>query len=676
VVARSASDTPGFSPIERPRVSIANDGTLAAIAESTRVVVVEVPSGAPFAEIGVDSEALVTEVAWIGAPPRLLVMSRYASHSTVHLVDPHGPRTISEIRLEPPMRLFSTVGPHALAVGAMGAAMMTAGEAHLTPYQFPARTIPATGGAAGNNFVVALAGSVEEWDPAARMPRRRLRLPRPAVITNLGGSERAVWMTTQQDPTRIDVIPLVNRGQPKQHELPEPIAHVTGHPRSDLLVCVGADSGKIYVVDLDGRSRLRVLGPEGIDRTEAAGLVVGRMIGVLAAQAGRPITVVTLDGREVEDAPMVPVPAVLEPEEPKRRSTLSDDDEPTVAPAAVAPAAVAPAAVAPAAVAPAAVAPAAVAPAAVAPAAVAPAAVAPAAVAPAVLPEQVLATPPPTMIIQSPAQAPSLFRHPTIAPTPAPARPAAKAPTTVGAQNLADRFSSWRDKQRSSQPRSESAGAMPWIDPRPTWRDEAVTWSRAVVAGSVDRGAPSCPPIDALAVRFELAANLVPALVLLYGAHLSGERGVAPIDISRVLGRRWNEALGRGDLAERGLAVYHDSRVRLAPPIQRVLDELPISTGTLVGDAGTVALLGPCVVVAGDESLVAIAERCLASVGGAILAASDDVDPEELFTEARARGAAPMLRITNRDIEPGNDPAIFVVSDPVVAERLGIPRLG
>ncbi|MDX2093911.1 MAG: hypothetical protein SFX73_39115, partial [Kofleriaceae bacterium] len=545
-----------------------------------------------------------------------------------------------------------------------GAAMMTAGEAHLTPYQFPARTIPATGGAAGNNFVVALAGSIEEWDPAARMPRRRLRLPRPAVITSLGGSERVVWMTTQQDPTRIDVIPLVNRGQPKQHELPEPIAHVTGNPRSDLLVCVGADSGKVYVVDLDGRARLREHRPEGLERTDAAGLVVGRMVAVLAAQAGRPLAFVTLEGREVEDAPAVPVPAVLEPEpEPRRRSTLSDEPEPVVAVApAPAPKPAAPQAPAPA-----------LAVAAVSP----PAPVVAAAPPPApVLPEHVLATPPPTMVLQGPAQ--SLFRHPTIAPTPTPVRPAAKASTTVSAQNLADRFSSWRDKQRASQPRGESsAGAMPWIDPRPTWRDEAVTWSRAVVAGSVDRGAPACPPIDALAVRFELAANLVPAVVLLYGAHLSGERGVAPIDISRVLGRRWNEALGRGELAERGVALYQDSRVRLAAPILRALDELPVTTGTLVGEGGTVALLGPCVVVAGDEPLLAIAERCRASVGGAILAADDDADPAELFTEARARSAAPMLRITDHDaIEPGTDPAIFVVSDPAVAERLGIPRLG
>jgi len=616
MVARSATQTPAFTPLERPRLAIAHDGTLAAIVESTRVVIVEIPSGAPFAEVGIDAEALTTEVAWVGAPPRVLVMSRYATHCTVHLVDPHGPRTVAEIRLEPPMRLFSTVGAHALAVGGMGAAVMTAGEAHLTPYQFPARSAPATGGAAGSNFVVALAGSIEEWDPAARMPRRRLRLPRPAVITNLGGSERAVWMTTQGDPTRIDVIPLVNRGQPKHHELPEPIAHVTGHPRSDLLVCIGADSGKVYVVDLDGRARLRVLGTEGIDRTEAAGLVVGRMIGVLAAQAQRAITVITLEGREAEAEPgsvTVPVTA-SSPPEPVKKSTLTGDEEPAAAAAAEVP--------------------------------------------------------------EVPA-APSLFRHPTIAPTVAPARPAPAKPSTTSAQNLAERFSMWRDKQRQAQPRADAASTVPWIDPRPSWRDEAVAWARAVIAGSVDRGAPSCPPIDELALRFELAANLVPALVLLYGAHLGGDHGVAPVDVARVLGRRWNEALGRGDLAARGLAIYHDSRVRLAPPILRALDELPIATGSLIGEAGTVALLGPCVVVAGDERLVAIAERCLASVGGAILAAHDDAEPEELFAEARARGAAPMLRLTQHEaVEPGNDPVILVVADAALAERLGLPRLG
>ena len=114
----------------------------------------------------------------------------------------------------------------------------------------------------------------------------------------------------------------------------------------------------------------------------------------------------------------------------------------------------------------------------------------------------------------------------------------------------------------------------------------------------------------------------------------------------------------------------------LAGPIRRALDEVSVTTGTLVGELGANTLLGPCVVVAADEPLAVVAERCLASVGGAILAAHDDADPGELFLEARARGAAPMLRVSVGDIvQLGTDPAILVVGDDAVADQLGVPRL-
>ncbi len=346
MVARTTSGTSAFAPAVRPRIAVAADGSLAAIVEPARVTVIEVPSGAVVAEIGVDPDAAACEVAWVSAPPRLIVLSRYAAHSTVHLVDAHGPRTVAEIRLESPMRLYATVGPHALAVGAMGAAVLTAGDGHLMPYQFPARAVPACAGAAAGQFVVALAGAIEEWDPATRMPKRRLKLPRPSIITAVGGSERAMWMTTQQDPTRVDVMPLVNRGQPKFHDLPEPIASVAAHPRSDLIACVGADTGRLYVVDLDGRARLRVIAADGIDRVEAAGLVVGRMVGIVAAQARRQVAVIALDGRDGSEAAGTPavLPAVAEDastasafgtpapaEEPAPRSSLYEDAEVAIA---------------------------------------------------------------------------------------------------------------------------------------------------------------------------------------------------------------------------------------------------------------------------------------------------------------------------------------------------------
>jgi hypothetical protein len=200
-----------------------------------------------------------------------------------------------------------------------------------------------------------------------------------------------------------------------------------------------------------------------------------------------------------------------------------------------------------------------------------------------------------------------------------------------------------------------------------------VAWSRTIASGAIDHSVPGAPVVDALLARFDLALALHPVLVLLYGAHLCGERGVAPVDVARVLDRQWDEALGRGELAARGVAEYAGSRVTLSPVVLRVLDELPPVTGTMVGEPGPAALLGPCVVVAGDEPLAAVAERCLGRVAGAILAAHGDPDRAALLLEARARGAAPMLRAVL--VAPPSDAAIFVLGDAELADRLGLPRL-
>jgi hypothetical protein len=247
--------------------------------------------------------------------------------------------------------------------------------------------------------------------------------------------------------------------------------------------------------------------------------------------------------------------------------------------------------------------------------------------------------------------------------------------------SVSERFSAWRDLVHQNQQQDDpiAAAAVPTSaspargDARPSWRDEVVAWSRAITSGAIDHSVPAAPAIDALIARFDLALALQPVLVLLYGAHLCGERGVAPLDVARMLDRQWDEALGRGELAERGIAEYAGSRVALSPVVLRVLDELPPMTGTLIGAPGSAALLGPCVVVAGDEPLIEVAERCLARVNGAILVAHGEPERTALLLEARARGAAPMLRLAGTTLP--SEPAIFVVSDAEFADHLGVPRL-
>jgi hypothetical protein len=205
-----------------------------------------------------------------------------------------------------------------------------------------------------------------------------------------------------------------------------------------------------------------------------------------------------------------------------------------------------------------------------------------------------------------------------------------------------------------------------------------VTWSRALAAGADDEivHMPDAPAIDALAARFELAPRLAAVIARLYGAHLCGEAGVAPVDVACLLDRQWDEALGRGELARAGVCEYVRSRVALSPVILRALDELPPLTGALIGVPGAIALLGPCVVVAGGEPLLAVAERCLPRVGGAILVAHPDVPCAPLAFEARVHGAAAMLRTDRADPAGANDPVIFVVDDDDLADRLGVPYLG
>ena len=293
----SIAETASHVAAERGWLVASPDGAHAAVVEPGRIVVVELRRATLVAEIGIATALEHTDVAWIGPLPRLLVLSRRGTHSTVHLIDIDGPRVRVEIQIEGAMRIGAAVGAQALVLGATSMAVLTAGEAHLTPYQFPGRSVPTAAGTAAQQAIVAVGGAVEEWDLHQRTPRKRLRLPRPAAIVQVGGTERVVWMTTQQDPARIDVIVQVHRAQPKDHVLPEPIAHVSGHPQHDVLACIGRTTGSLYIVDLEGKATLRTVDLPGMDRVDSAALFAGPTLGIVAARAGHPLRLFGIDGR-------------------------------------------------------------------------------------------------------------------------------------------------------------------------------------------------------------------------------------------------------------------------------------------------------------------------------------------------------------------------------------------
>jgi hypothetical protein len=214
----------------------------------------------------------------------------------------------------------------------------------------------------------------------------------------------------------------------------------------------------------------------------------------------------------------------------------------------------------------------------------------------------------------------------------------------VGGERRA--YAAWRDRLESPRARTAEPASSVWPDAGATWREDLIAWARGLGTEQANE-LPTGTPVDSLVARLELPPGLEPVVALAYAQHLLGNDGISALDVCNVqrnFAGSWDEALGRGELAMRGVATFRASRMRLDDLILRVLDEYPPNSGVLVGTPGSVSLLGPCVIVAAGPISI-IAEACLPSIGGAILAGNLDVDPHELATEARPYGAAPMWRV-------------------------------
>lgn len=204
------------------------------------------------------------------------------------IITPRG--DVIEHRLDGPMRLLACVDEVALVAGDRGAALVTRAGVK------PVRSRPAVAGAAPQRFLVVVGDAIAEWDTAGS-PKRTWRVPDAAAIHALGGTASAVWRLTHAAPQRIDVIPLITRGQPRSHELPAPIAQVAAHPATDRLACLEADTGRVHLVDLGGGHAIRTLETEPVTRPEAIALTRTSDWHVVACAAGSPAILVPLTRR-------------------------------------------------------------------------------------------------------------------------------------------------------------------------------------------------------------------------------------------------------------------------------------------------------------------------------------------------------------------------------------------
>jgi hypothetical protein len=286
---------------DAPRARLLGDpaGRLLAHRVGDRIDLRDATTLAVEAEVGIDGDADGTDLALIGDPAHLLLAARHDGATKLHLIDPRGPSELAQTTLRGAMQLAAAVGHHAWLTGPSGTGLIDVDRRDLALSPLPLRTPPqAVGTFAGARFVASTAGVIEEWDPIQRIPVRRFRLGRPTVARFVGGNERQVWLVASTEPERIEVIPLVNQGQPTKLELPEPVIAVVPHPSGDALIAI-ADSGAAWVVDLTGRTPLAAVPDVAID--DAAWLGDGAL--AIAVRGGG-VERVALAGRGRAERPV------------------------------------------------------------------------------------------------------------------------------------------------------------------------------------------------------------------------------------------------------------------------------------------------------------------------------------------------------------------------------------
>lgn len=554
--------------MKAPSLVVGGDGSHLAMVEEGRVTVVDVQTMTALAEIGLPGPVADSDVALVGNPPKLLVITRLAGETRLFVVDPAGPEKLGEATIRANLRLGAIADEWVLLIGAT-TALVDLRSVERPPSTLPVRgAVLAAGSLGGTHMVLAMSGAIEEWDASTRAPVRRLRLDRPLDVVMIGGSERRMWMVPRAAPQRIEIVSSETRST-RSVDLPEPITHLHAHDRVDVLIAVGADAA--YIVRADREQLVRV--PRGPLHD--------------CVWVKNQLVVWPVDGYPE----LVTAPIDLGESAGSDGEALEDEEEP----AAPAPA----------------------------------------------LPAEVRAE-----------LASQNLRAPMTTPT------------------FSERLASWKSKLEESRnapvttpmaPEIAAANATAQILERRTaggWRGEIAAWARAI-AGRSHRPMPFLDPplLDEMMVRLGLGAELRPAIVLLYGAHLNGGDGVSRYDLASVLDWRW-AAIPEGPLASSGIVRAKKSRFSLVREAACALDEAPPRRGTLIG-AGTGA---------SDSALVAPAT----------------IDPAELSAWGEKLAHAPLLVANERGkarldrfvLEARIRGAVPVVPDDATADRFGLAVLG
>src|SRR5688500_3418144 len=95
-------------------VVVSPAGDLAAVVHGDSLQILGLPDLAQVGEVGLDAEAIATDVALVGNPARLVVLAHHPDRTRIHVIDPRGPSPIADVSLHAQMRLLAASGDHIL----------------------------------------------------------------------------------------------------------------------------------------------------------------------------------------------------------------------------------------------------------------------------------------------------------------------------------------------------------------------------------------------------------------------------------------------------------------------------------------------------------------------------------------------------------------------------------
>jgi hypothetical protein len=181
------------------------------------------------------------EIALLGPPVALAVLTRHATTCQIALHQPPYLDQVATLDLAQPMRLAAVTGPRVALVSGDGkrVEIIRAAPRALTTHPLDVGgAVEFVVGLERNQLLFGLPRKLEVWDAVSGRPLLRLQMQLPPPPRTVGAAAGHLWVTR---PGSDEVyIYRLSDGRPFRHYVGAPVDDVISHPASPLIVLVTA----------------------------------------------------------------------------------------------------------------------------------------------------------------------------------------------------------------------------------------------------------------------------------------------------------------------------------------------------------------------------------------------------------------------------------------------------